>query len=596
MPTKADEVFVEIRARFDKLDQDMAQVGQKIERGLSTPLKRVGQIAAGVFSAQLISRGLSALREFTNEGIRLAGVQEGVKRRFDQLNQATLLEDLRGSVRGTVSDLVLMQAAVRADNFRIGPEVLAKGFEFARRRAQQTGESVDFLVNSLVDGIGRKSTLVLDNLGISVTELQEEIKKTGDFALAAANIMERSMGDATDEFLTGAEKVAQFNTKLDNLQILLGTKLLPLQEKLIERATKWVDLMNFIVDGLPFTEGQLNTIREMASEFKNLNDEARTNEIQRIASNIQDVGNEIQSLKQELDDNKFNKGLIGAVFGTDQNDSITADIKKQQSALKELNAVFKRYQAILRDTGEETKEFVADERSLLEVFEIVNDKFDERIKKAQELNKALEELGRVPVGRAPNEAEINRFVADQGEGEEAKAEDEEALRRSAEVNKNILDDRIAQLENLGEIQKLVFGGFSDLLSAAGPEFQAFGKIIQSVIIAIIQAEKARIAAGVAGSQSSLGPIGLALAPAIIAGFLGLIPKFASGGSVSSPTQAIVGDQRTPRSNPEGIGTLDDFAIALGDKIGIGGGQLVARISGEYIELVRGENEFILDQT
>ena len=79
----------------------------------------------------------------------------------------------------------MIKQAVRASNFKVPLNQLATFFEFATKRAAQTGESVDYLVNSIIDGIGRKSTLVMDNLGISATELQAEIKKVGDFGQAA---------------------------------------------------------------------------------------------------------------------------------------------------------------------------------------------------------------------------------------------------------------------------------------------------------------------------------------------------------------------------------------------------------------------------
>ena len=38
-------------------------------------------------------------------------------------------------------------------------DVLAKGLEFAQRRAQDTGESVDYMVDSFVTGLGRRESV-----------------------------------------------------------------------------------------------------------------------------------------------------------------------------------------------------------------------------------------------------------------------------------------------------------------------------------------------------------------------------------------------------------------------------------------------------
>ena len=54
-------------------------------------------------------------------------------------------------------------------------ENLASLFEFATQRAADTGEAVDYIVESLFRVYGRKSSLVLDNLGISAIQLRDEL-------------------------------------------------------------------------------------------------------------------------------------------------------------------------------------------------------------------------------------------------------------------------------------------------------------------------------------------------------------------------------------------------------------------------------------
>ena len=98
-------------------------------------------------------------------------------------NTGVDLERLVEATGGGVSNLDLMQKSIRAINLGIRSSDLPQFFEFAAVRAAETGESVDYLVNSIVDGIGRRSTLVLDNLGIGVTQrsYREEIKKSRRF-------------------------------------------------------------------------------------------------------------------------------------------------------------------------------------------------------------------------------------------------------------------------------------------------------------------------------------------------------------------------------------------------------------------------------
>lgn len=185
----------------------------------SKSMASVGGVIAAAFSVQ-------AVVNFGKEAVMLAAKAEGVEAAFAKLDQPGLLEGLRKATRGTVTDLELMRQAVRAENFKVPLNQLAIFFEFATKRAAQTGESVDYLVNSIIDGIGRKSTLVMDNLGISAAQLQAEIKKTGDFGQAAGNIIQEELAKAGDVATTSAQKIEGLTTAWTNLQTEVGKKLL----------------------------------------------------------------------------------------------------------------------------------------------------------------------------------------------------------------------------------------------------------------------------------------------------------------------------------------------------------------------------------
>ena len=182
---------------------------------MNAGFRRLGAVIGAAFS-------VNAIANFAGEGIKLAASLEGVEQAFKKLNQPNLLQNLRTATRGTVTDLELMRKAVQARNFKIPLEQLATYFEFATKRAIQTGESVDYLVNSIITGIGRKSVLVMDNLGISAVELQKEIAKVGDFGIASGNIIQRelrSMGDVAD---TTATSIAQLATAWSDLKLAAG--------------------------------------------------------------------------------------------------------------------------------------------------------------------------------------------------------------------------------------------------------------------------------------------------------------------------------------------------------------------------------------
>lgn len=208
------ELLVEIRGDNKQLKRTL-QDSQKQTQSFFTSVKNFAAGAGLLFGTQEILR-------FGKEAALAAGQAEGVEAAFNKLNKPGLLNNLTKATRGTVDQLKLMQQAVRAQNFQVPLNKLATFFEFATKRAAQTGESVDYLVQSIIDGIGRKSTLVLDNLGISASELQEEIAKVGDFGAAAGNIIERELGKAGDVATTSAQRYQQWGATIKNLQVRFG--------------------------------------------------------------------------------------------------------------------------------------------------------------------------------------------------------------------------------------------------------------------------------------------------------------------------------------------------------------------------------------
>jgi len=133
--------------------------------------------------------------DFSLEMATLQGQVEGVERGFERAFPASsaLIRDLQAATHDTMTDFDLMKRSLQATNLGVGVEHLATLFEFAAARAQQTGESVDYLVDSIVRGIGRKSPLVLDNLGISVTALKD---KFNGASIASVSVAEATRGVA----------------------------------------------------------------------------------------------------------------------------------------------------------------------------------------------------------------------------------------------------------------------------------------------------------------------------------------------------------------------------------------------------------------
>jgi hypothetical protein len=185
----------------------------------------------GLYTAVQAVVGAAVVRQvasMTLELARLAGNAEGIERAFERAfpNSVTLLNELREATHGTVNDMELMQRTLQATNLGVAVKELPTLFEFAAVRAQQTGESVDYLVDSIVRGIGRKSPLILDNLGLSATRLKEKFdgaalasQSVADVTAGVAEIAREELEKMGGHIETGATKVAQLEAAWTQLRI-----------------------------------------------------------------------------------------------------------------------------------------------------------------------------------------------------------------------------------------------------------------------------------------------------------------------------------------------------------------------------------------
>lgn len=201
---------------------------------MKSTLAGIGSMFAGAFA-------VDSVIQLTRETLQLAMTAEGVAGAFKRIGNAKLLDNLRESTKGTVNDFLLMKAAVQASNFDIPLQQMGSLLAFAQRRAIETGQAMDYLVESIVLGIGRKSPLILDNLGISAIRLREEFKdvgvesvSVGDVAAAVGRIIDVEMQKAGESTLTTNEKFEQQKVKLQNLQLAIGKSLLPTMNAMLE--------------------------------------------------------------------------------------------------------------------------------------------------------------------------------------------------------------------------------------------------------------------------------------------------------------------------------------------------------------------------
>jgi hypothetical protein len=283
----------------------------KSTSGLSDNLKSAGK-ALAAFGA------LNIMLNFAKEAAQAALQAEGIERAFAKLNRPDLLDKLRAATRGTVSDIVLMQNAVKANNFKIPLDALANMFAFAQQRAKDTGESVDFLVESAVLGISRQSIMIIDNLGISAAAVRDEMKKTGDFATAVSNIMAQEVAKQGEILDSASVKVDRYAAQWNNFKIGFGKMLIDMGVVLAQGLEKLdIGLTWFFKGTLP-GDVVKNSGKRVGSQF-----------LDGLYSSLQSAANKGDLLAKQMLENEALKQI------EKERSKVTLDGLKQEKAMYE---------------------------------------------------------------------------------------------------------------------------------------------------------------------------------------------------------------------------------------------------------------------
>ena len=244
------EVLVKMKADVSNYDANIAKARKQLQSFKEDNLTMGGimkQTTGSIVSAAaqyasfaaVLGTVASGFAEAVSRGKEMSREMEGVKMAFDRLNQPGLLENLREATHNTVSDLELMKQAVKFDNFNLSIDQMGTFLAFAQQQAKDTGQDVNYLVDSIVTGLGRKSLPILDNLGLSAEEIRDRMKETGDMTTAVAQIIKERMEAAGGYVETAADRAAQAQVRLDNAMTDLGRTMDSLTE---DGASLWTEL------------------------------------------------------------------------------------------------------------------------------------------------------------------------------------------------------------------------------------------------------------------------------------------------------------------------------------------------------------------
>jgi hypothetical protein len=193
-----------------------------------TALSRDIKVAGTIFNT--LSGAIKGAYEAASDGAKIMAAEQFFK------NAGKSIADYRKATNGMVSDAELMKKANLADSMGIDEKTFKKLVTVAEASALKTGQSFDYMFNSIIVGTARSSRLLLDNLGIIVSVGQAndvyaaKIGKTvgalsaEEKQIAFVEAVARKSQGTLDEYAKATDRTAESFAKFDsNVQNLIDS-------------------------------------------------------------------------------------------------------------------------------------------------------------------------------------------------------------------------------------------------------------------------------------------------------------------------------------------------------------------------------------
>lgn len=242
---------------------------QTVRRDLQGLDRQAQQVTGGLnaFGKALGVVGLVALSQqaaqVTAELVQLGAETMTIRSEFEALagragaSADAMLAAMQKASRGTITEYDLMRAANQAMVLGVADSAdeMAAMLEFAQTRARQLGISTQFAFESLVTGIGRGSALILDNVGISLSNINaamdeyaasigttaDKLDDAGKKAALLNAVMaenQRNMAGMGDASRTAVESIAAMDVAWTDFKAALGESLVPIVTPVLEGLTE----------------------------------------------------------------------------------------------------------------------------------------------------------------------------------------------------------------------------------------------------------------------------------------------------------------------------------------------------------------------
>jgi len=455
-----------------------------------------------------------------------------------------MLNKMRELSLGTISDLKLMKNANTALLLGLPVDKFGDMLQIARASSKATGQSMEFMLQSIVVGLGRGSKLILDNLGIIVDtnaayeEFARTVNKTASeltdaqkkqaFINKAMEVGKKNADILGSSQLSLVDRVAKANASLENLTVTMGNVFGPMVSKVTIALGEYADAFN-----LAFKSANRTKVEEMALLIAKLNmrRSAMIAMGQRLGKSEEEVtarlDAQIAKLQMEVDAEQ------------------RAQDKKleQQKIHNELMATAKAEAAILQAGIDESKAAVEQQNQTLYNTALKDDALRLQVEKLDaEIANENSAADKTVLIEQKKQLRL-KAIKDQAKKEEAARSSFAVFMQSEEV----------------KATQTALGTISSLQTSHSKELRAIGQIAATANVIMNTA----VGVSDAWKVPFLGPI---LAPLVIAAGAAQIakinsaPKLADGGIVTARpggTTAIIGE-----------GGRDEAVIPLDDSLSL----------------------------
>ena len=274
------EAFIPIRAMLDMLDKDLDTARGKVNSNLDKITKNLSVVGAGALSGIGVATGAVtalgiALGKITWDSAPMEGIQNAFYGIADasSIGGDAMLKALQDGSQAMISNRDLMMSFNKAAQL-VGQDFavqLPDAMNYLTKVASATGQDMNYMMDSLVVGVGRLSPMILDNLGIQVklsdateraSEMYgvqaEELTKAQQQAGMMSVVLEKLKANTDampDTTMNATTAIAQFKTLMQNTKDNLGTAFLPILKSVLK------SFSTFAANVLPRVQQGLDKLR-----------------------------------------------------------------------------------------------------------------------------------------------------------------------------------------------------------------------------------------------------------------------------------------------------------------------------------------------